>query len=87
MQKFIELFEEMISSRPMHLEIYYSKTLDWVIHIWRVGTGDNGSDEDIIYAQDCELDYVVKKATEALLNYRKGVFYNGKTTQGNDVLG
>lgn len=39
MDDFLKYFDKVVRDYPMHLEIYYSKFLDWSIHIWRQGCG------------------------------------------------
>lgn len=69
MQDFLKYFADFTKSYPMHLEIYYSKTLDWRITIWRKGCGENGEDIIICDVQDCDAEYVFAKAHIALKDW------------------
>lgn len=46
----------------MHLEIYYSKTMDWCITIYKKGCGKNGEDLQIVSVQNCDVEYAFAKA-------------------------
>lgn len=58
MNEFLHFFDENAKSVPMHFELYYSKTIDWLLQIWRKGTGPEGKDELICRCQDVDLDFV-----------------------------
>lgn len=62
MENFLNFFNEKRRSYPMHLEIYYSKTLDWYIHIWKKGCGADGSDVEIVNVQHCDMELCFAKA-------------------------
>jgi hypothetical protein len=66
MREFIAFFDMIKDVYPMHMELTYSKTLDWRIHIWRKGTGDGGEDEEVLAVQDCDVGYVIAKAHSKL---------------------
>lgn len=46
----------------MHLEIYYSKTMDWYIRVFRRGCGESGEDLEIAEVQSCDIEYAFAKA-------------------------
>ena len=62
MNEFLRFFDEIIHRYPMHMVLSYSKTTDWLLHVWREGTDDNGKNEDVLWEQDCDLDYVLARA-------------------------
>lgn len=62
MTDFLKFFEEKIVYYPMSLEIYYSKTCDWYIKIYKKGCADNGEDLIITRVQDCDMELVFAKA-------------------------
>ena len=62
MSDFLKFFAEKVEYYPMHLEIYYSKNMDWVIHIWKKGCGENGNDLNIVNIQDCDIELCFAKA-------------------------
>ena len=63
MNEFIKFFDKVTECYPMHLEIYYSKITDWSIRVYKKGCGKKyGSDLEILYIQDCDVDLVFAKA-------------------------
>lgn len=62
MNEFLIFFNSKSSKYPMHLEIYYSKIMDWCIHVYKKGCGDNGDDLNIIRVQDCDMELCFAKA-------------------------
>lgn len=76
MQDFLEFFDEMADGYPMHLEVYYSKMLDWCIRVYKKGCGDNGADLSIVEVQDCDMYLAFARAQvqlkEWLREYERG---------------
>jgi len=72
MSEFLKFFNEAVNYYPMHMEISYSKTTDWIIHIWKV-MDDN---VEIVFAQDNDMELAFAKAQvelkEWLLKNRGG---------------
>ena len=66
---FLQWFDEVVGSTPMHFELTYSKTTDWFIHIWRKGTGKDGADEVIVGCQDIDLSLLFAQAEVAVKEY------------------
>ena len=81
MNEFLKFFDEQARNYfPMHLEIYYSKTMDWVIHIWKrcslcefpdavrePDPSDDGSQSiRIVYESDIDIELCFAKAQVAL---------------------
>ena len=62
MLEFLKFFDKMADGYPMHLDIYYSKIMDWCIHVYKKGCGDNGEDLDIVNVQDCDMELCFAKA-------------------------
>lgn len=62
MQDFLEFFEEQRHSTAMHLEIYYSKVMDWVIQVYKKGCVDDGEDLVILYVQEYDMKLAFAKA-------------------------
>ena len=62
MQEFMQFFNSKTKDYPMHLEIYYSKVMDWCIHVYKKGCGDNGSDLEILYIQESDIELCFAKA-------------------------
>ena len=62
MNEFLKFFDEKAKSYPMHLEIYYSKIIDWSINVYKKGCGENGSDLKILYVQHCDIELAFAKA-------------------------
>lgn len=69
MQDFLKYFADFTKNYPMHLEIYYSKTCDWSIRIYRKGCGKNGEDIIICNVQNPDVEYVFAKAHVALKDW------------------
>ena len=61
----IEWFE-LAQRYTMHFELYYSKTMDWCLHIYKKGCGENGKDLEICNEQSCDLSYVLAKGEVAI---------------------
>jgi|GEM_PF-852150 hypothetical protein len=68
MNEFLKFFDEKRQVFPMHLEIYYSKIMDWCIRIWKEGMakdypGSLTSGDDAVLVQvnstDMELCFAM----------------------------
>ena len=59
---FLLFFDEKRHSYPMYLEIYYSKTMDWCISIYKKGCGEKGEDLRILDVQHCDMQLCFAKA-------------------------
>lgn len=62
MIEFMNFFNEKRENFPMHMEIYYSKIVDWSINIWLKGLGPNGTDIRVINVTDIDMDLCFAKA-------------------------
>lgn len=62
MSDFLRFFDDKAQSYPMHLEISYSKMMDWCINIYKKGCGENGEDLRICNVQDCDMELCFAKA-------------------------
>jgi hypothetical protein len=62
MGEFLKFFNEKVKDYPMHLEIYYSRIMDWCINIWKSGSGKNGGDLMIANAQSRDMELCFAKA-------------------------
>lgn len=58
MNEFIRFFDEKVRDYPMHLEIYYSKIMDWCIRVYK----KMETDIEIVNVQDCDVDLAFAKA-------------------------
>lgn len=67
--EFLVFFDAIKESHPMHLEIGYSKIMDWCIHIWRKGTGEDGKDQEVLLVQSNDLEYAFAKAQVMLKDW------------------
>ena len=52
---------DLAESHIMHLDLSYSKTMDWWLRVYKKGCGKNGRDIVICDIQDCDLSYVLAK--------------------------
>lgn len=66
MDDFLHFFDKKVHGYPMHLEIYYSKIMDWCINIYKKGCGENGKDLEIVGVQDGDMQLCFAKAHVAL---------------------
>lgn len=58
MSDFLKFFDETVKNYPMHMEIYYSKTMDWCINIYK-----NMEEKiDIVNVQKNDMELVFAKA-------------------------
>lgn len=57
---------KLAQSHTMHFELYYSKIMDWRLHIWKKGCGENGSDLEICREQHCDLNLLLAKGEVAI---------------------
>lgn len=69
MQDFLKFFDEKAHDFPMHLEIYYSKIMDWCISIYKQGCASDyqnsekdGDNAVIANVQDCDMELCFAKA-------------------------
>lgn len=66
---FLQWFDEVVGSTPMHFELTYSKHTDWFIYIWRKGTGKDDANEEIFRCMDIDLSLLFAKAEIAVKEY------------------
>lgn len=66
MYEFISYFDDIVHTYPMHFDLYYSKTWDWKLDIWKKGCDENGKDLVIFSGQDTDVDLLIAKAHVAL---------------------
>ena len=62
MNEFLRFFNTKLDELSMHMEIYYSKVMDWSIRVWRKGAGDNGEDVTLVQVQDVDMELCFAKA-------------------------
>lgn len=53
----------------MHLEIYFNKTMNWCIYVYRKGCGENGEDLTLVDVTSCDIDLAFAKAQVQLKNW------------------
>ena len=56
----------LVQDHTMHFELYYSKVMDWCLHIWKKGCGENGEDIEICQEQDVDLNLLLAKGEVAI---------------------
>lgn len=69
MKDFLKFFDEKANNLSMHLEIYYSKIMDWCITVYKKGCGENGKDMQIVSVQSCDMEYAFAKAQVELKDW------------------
>ena len=62
-------FLELTQQHTMHLQLFYSKTMDWCLHIYKRGCGENGGDLEICKEQSCDLSYLLAKGEVAIKDW------------------
>ena len=63
MEDFLRFFDSKVSSGyHMRLEIGYNKVADYCIRVWRKGTGPNGEDQELAWAEDCDIELAFAQA-------------------------
>lgn len=69
MTDFLRFIDELRRNFPIHLEIYYSKIMDWCITVTKVGCADDypnsehiGSDAILCRVQDLDMQLCFAKA-------------------------
>ena len=62
MNDFLMFFDKKTEKYPMHLEIYYSKIMDWCIYVYKKGCSEDGSDLKILSVQSCDMEFAFAKA-------------------------
>lgn len=62
MSDFLKFFAEKVKDYPMHLEIYYSKVMDWCIDIYKkdIWTGEKLA--EMVNVQNCDMELAFAKA-------------------------
>jgi len=58
MSDFLKFIDETVKNYPVHMEIYYSKTMDWCITIWK----NMGEKVEIVNVQSNDMELVFAKA-------------------------
>ena len=76
MNDFLKFFAKKVQHYPMHMEIRYNKTEDWVIHIWKKGCASDypaeycsNGDACIFFENDPDLEYLCAQAHVALKDF------------------
>lgn len=69
MTEFLKFFDEKVKTYPMHMEICYSKVMDWTIYVYRLGCGENGEILVLVDVQDCDMELAFAKAQVQLKNW------------------
>lgn len=62
MQEFLKFFDKKSRNYPMHVEIYYSKIMDWCIHVYKKGCGCSGEDLEVVNVQSCDMELCFAEA-------------------------
>lgn len=69
MNDFLLFVNELSKCFPVHVEIYYSKTMDWIISVYKKGCADDypnskrsGDDAIICSVQSSDMEYCFAKA-------------------------
>lgn len=76
MNEFLEFFDDIAQDFPMHMEIYYSKVMDWSIKVWKKGCKADypdamfsGDDVIILEVQDLDMELCFAEAQVRLKNW------------------
>ena len=73
MSDFLQFFDKLAHNFPLHMEIYYSRVMDWCIKIWKEGCAKDypdstheGDDAILVNVQSCDLELCFAMAHVAL---------------------
>lgn len=66
---FFQFFDHVRTITALHLDIYYSKNMDYVVKIWKQGCAKDGGDLIICKVQHSDIDYCLTKAKLMLMDY------------------
>ena len=75
MNDFLTFMDDLVQRFPVHVEIYYSKVMDWCIRVYRRDCADvykgqgvktEGSDVIICDVQHCDMELCFAKAHVAV---------------------
>lgn len=73
MSDFLKFVDELRQREPIHVEIYYSKVMDWTIRITKKGCASSfpksphdGEDVILVSEASCDMEYAFAKAHVAL---------------------
>ena len=76
MEDFLKFIDELRHRFPVHVEIYYSKIVDWCITVYKKGCANdypnsarNGDDAVLCNVQDCDIEYCFAKAYVAVKDW------------------
>ena len=82
MSEFLTFFSDLVERFPLHLEIYYSKIMDWSIKIYKKNCADDfpdsersGNDAVLVDVQSCDMELCFAQAHVALKEWL--MTYNG----------
>lgn len=62
MNELLKFFDKKVMDYPMHMQIYYSKNVDWCIKVWKKGCGENGQDINIVNVECCDMELCFAQA-------------------------
>lgn len=73
MSDFLRFLNETCKNFPLHVEITYNKTCDWMIYIYKQGCAKDypnsektGDDAIVVLAQSCDMELCFARAHVAL---------------------
>ncbi len=76
MSDFLRFLADLQHRWKFHVEVTYSHTTDWIIHVYRKGYNHDGTDQTLCYVSSSDLEYACAKAhaelKENLLEYDGG---------------
>lgn len=63
---FLQWLDRKVHDSAMHIELFYNKTCDWMLCIYKKGCALDGGDIVIFDGQECEIDLLLAKAEVAV---------------------
>lgn len=76
MNDFFKFLDNLIDRFRVHVEIYYSHTMDWCIYVYKKdcandypGTWSKGNDAILCNVQSCDMEYAFAKAQVDIKNW------------------
>jgi len=76
MNDFLHFIDKLAHKSPVHVQIYYSKTMDWCIYVYKKNCAvdypdsmNNGSDAVLCSIQDSDMELAFAKAHVEVKNW------------------
>ena len=75
-ERFFALFDRIVGGYPLHMECYYSRTMDWIVKVWKTGCAADypdaekeGNDVVLVHVWTCVMDEAFELAHRLLAEW------------------